>query len=57
MKDKLLHVNVFPFEEYSSADLGQIMTQLGVVMAMGHSSKIQMQVGYWDLSKDKIMTV
>lgn len=46
MKDKLLHVNVFPFEEHSSADLGQIMTQSRVVMAMGHSSKIQMQVRY-----------
>lgn len=57
MKDKLPHVNVFPFEEYSSADLGQILIQPGVVMAMGHISKIQMQVGYWDLSKDKIMTI
>lgn len=57
MKDKLLHVNVFLFEESSTADLGQIMRQPGVVMAMGHISKIQMQVGYWDLSKDKIMTI
>jgi hypothetical protein len=33
------------------------MTQPGVVIAMGYISEIQMQVGCWDLSKDRIMTV
>lgn len=57
MKDKLLHVNLCPFEEHAGTDVEQIMRQPGVVIAMGCISNIQMQVGYWDLSKDRIMTI